>query len=68
MNTMAFSRFTFPAAAALLFAAGCAVGPDYKRPDAPTPAAFKEDAGWKAAAPDDAANRGAWWEAFQDPS
>ncbi len=53
---------------ALLFlSAGCAVGPDYKRPAVDTPAAFKENPGWKTAAPDDGAKRGPWWEAFNDP-
>src|SRR5580658_2487362 len=47
--------------------AGCAVGPNYHRPDAAAPTAFKEAAGWKAAAPGDTLPRGAWWEAFQDP-
>ncbi|HZP94281.1 MAG TPA: efflux transporter outer membrane subunit [Burkholderiales bacterium] len=50
--------------------AACAVGPDYVRPKAETPAAFKEadDAGqWKTAAPADAQGRGTWWKAFGDP-
>jgi len=47
--------------------AGCMVGPDYVRPTAPTPAAYKEAAGWKVAQPADDAPRGAWWEAFNDP-
>jgi NodT family efflux transporter outer membrane factor (OMF) lipoprotein len=54
-------------AAALVLAAGCSVGPDYKRPEIAVPAAFKEDAGWKVAAPDDGAKRGPWWEVFNDP-
>jgi NodT family efflux transporter outer membrane factor (OMF) lipoprotein len=54
-------------AAILLAAGGCAVGPDYKVPAMPVPAAFKEDAGWRAAAPDDGAKRGPWWEVFNDP-
>jgi NodT family efflux transporter outer membrane factor (OMF) lipoprotein len=54
-------------AALLVLAAGCSVGPDYKRPTLAVPAAFKEDAGWKAAAPDDGAKRGPWWEVFGDP-
>ncbi len=53
--------------ALLLLAAGCAVGPDYKRPVVATPAAFKENPGWKTAAPDDSAPRGPWWEVFSDP-
>jgi NodT family efflux transporter outer membrane factor (OMF) lipoprotein len=56
------------AAAALALAAGCAVGPDFKKPVvANVPASFKEDAGWKVAAPDDGAKRGPWWEVFGDP-
>ena len=51
----------------LLGVAGCAVGPDYHRPTTPAPAEFKEAAGWKAAAPADAADRGSWWEVFHDP-
>ncbi len=45
---------------------GCMVGPDYVRPPAETPAAFKEAAGWKAAQPQETAERGAWWKAFGD--
>ncbi|WP_395666009.1 efflux transporter outer membrane subunit [Methylocella sp.] len=47
--------------------AGCAVGPDYTRPDAPTPAAFKEMKGWKRATPLDDMPRGDWWKPFRDP-
>ncbi len=54
-------------AAFLVLAAGCAVGPDYKRPEVAMPAAFKEDAGWRTAAPSDVARRGPWWEVFNDP-
>ena len=54
-------------AACLVLAAGCAVGPDFKRPETAVPAAFKENAGWKVAAPDDGAKRGPWWEVFNDP-
>lgn len=44
----------------------CAVGPDYKRPELNTPEQFKQVAGWKAAAPSDALERGAWWELYGD--
>ena len=54
-------------AGALALAAGCAVGPDYKRPEVKVPAAYKENPGWKVAAPDDAAPKGPWWESFGDP-
>jgi len=45
---------------------GCMVGPDYVRPAAPTPGAFKEALGWKTAQPRDDAPRGNWWAAFRD--
>ncbi|MFM0476048.1 efflux transporter outer membrane subunit [Paraburkholderia strydomiana] len=48
--------------------AACAVGPDYKRPDAEIPASYKEAApGWKVAQPSDQQDRGAWWTVYQDP-
>ena len=55
-----------------LVLAGCAVGPDYKRPApmphaAPPPAAFKEADGWKQATPSDAISRKDWWTVFNDP-
>jgi NodT family efflux transporter outer membrane factor (OMF) lipoprotein len=43
------------------------VGPDYQRPDAPVPIAYKELAGWKPATPLDDINRGAWWSIYNDP-
>jgi NodT family efflux transporter outer membrane factor (OMF) lipoprotein len=46
---------------------GCAVGPDYKKPELAVPAAYKENAGWKQATPSDAIKRGAWWEIYADP-
>ena len=45
---------------------GCAVGPDYKRPDMPAPVAYKETAGWKIAEPRDELVRGKWWKMFGD--
>lgn len=53
------------AATALL--AGCSVGPDYVRPAVDTPAAYKEAGNWKPALPRDDADRGKWWEVFEDP-
>ena len=51
--------------------AGCAVGPDYVRPSAPVPAAYKEaplaaGATWLPAAPADTLARGPWWQLFGD--
>ena len=44
----------------------CSVGPDYVRPTAETPTAYKESEGWKQAEPRDHLVRGAWWEIFSD--
>jgi outer membrane protein TolC len=56
-----------PPLLALVTLSACMVGPDYRRPSAPTPAAFKEVAGWTAAQPSDAADRRDWWTVFGDP-
>ena len=44
----------------------CAVGPDYKRPEVPAAAGFKEENGWKPTEPADALSRGPWWQIFND--
>ena len=48
--------------------AGCAVGPDYKRPEATTlPAAYAGATnGWKIAEPQAHLSKGNWWEIFGD--
>ncbi|HUI21036.1 MAG TPA: efflux transporter outer membrane subunit [Methylocella sp.] len=54
---------------ASLFSAGfsgCTVGPDYMRPSAPVPTAYKELKGWKRATPVDESDRGFWWTVFKD--
>ena len=55
----------------LLLLAGCTVGPDYQRPDAPTGAGFKEAAdappGWKLGTPGDGIPKCAWWSIYHDP-
>jgi multidrug efflux system outer membrane protein len=43
------------------------VGPDYRRPQASVPAAYKAPAPWREARPSDAAVGGAWWTSFGDP-
>ncbi len=63
---------------ALLVSAGCTVGPNYKRPSAAAPPAFKEQppenfkeaeaAGWKQSQPGDAYSKGRWWELYNDPA
>jgi NodT family efflux transporter outer membrane factor (OMF) lipoprotein len=57
-------RFAVLVAAAL---AGCqAVGPDYLKPAAIVPVAYKEVKGWKPASPRDGEPKGQWWRAFHD--
>jgi multidrug efflux system outer membrane protein len=53
--------------AAAALAAGCAVGPDYKRPAVATPEAYSEPGPWKEARPKDAVPRDGWWHVFGDP-
>jgi NodT family efflux transporter outer membrane factor (OMF) lipoprotein len=71
-----FGKVTGMAAVATVLA-GCAVGPDYERPTAPTSAAFKEQSAvtsgepvsdlWKVSEPQDGIDRGAWWRLYGDP-
>ena len=66
-----------PALGALLAcvaACACTVGPDYRRPDAPTPSAYQEmgsrtDAPFSqpSPAPVDEAQVAGWWKQFNDP-
>jgi outer membrane protein, multidrug efflux system len=50
-------------AAASVLAAGCAVGPDYVRPEVEQPAQFKSQAGGEAAPPIPTE----WWRLYGDP-
>ncbi len=62
---------------AMLFLAGCNVGPRYVKPAAPSAPAFKEAAPanysgappgtWQPAQPQDAKLKGKWWEIFNEP-
>ena len=56
--------------------AGCVTGPRYVKPTVSVPSAYKDGPsvptatvpqGWTAATPDDAQDRGAWWEVFANP-
>src|SRR5256885_12572347 len=64
---MIVNRRTGLSLVALALLGACTVGPDYVRPTADAPAAFKEMEGWKTAQPRDQELRGKWWEAFNDP-
>ncbi|MDS1141620.1 efflux transporter outer membrane subunit [Pusillimonas sp. SM2304] len=66
-------RFTLSLGMLALVLAGCAVGPQYQRPSASPPDAFKEASlspeaaqRWKAAQPADDLERGRWWAIFKD--
>jgi NodT family efflux transporter outer membrane factor (OMF) lipoprotein len=60
--------------AGALAVAGCTPGPNYQRPAAPAPPAFKEQPppefkeaqGWKLAQPADGLSKGKWWEIYKD--
>ncbi|TSA22197.1 efflux transporter outer membrane subunit [bacterium] len=54
--------------AGMVLVSGCAVGPNYVRPNATTPApAYKGVSGeWKIATPQAHLPKGKWWEAFSD--
>jgi NodT family efflux transporter outer membrane factor (OMF) lipoprotein len=62
-------------AAFCLLLSSCRIGPDYKRPPAPTPSAYKElpptnspqASEWAPAQPNDVVTRGKWWEIYNDP-
>jgi NodT family efflux transporter outer membrane factor (OMF) lipoprotein len=77
---LATFRYVFTSIVALLLVLlifaleSCTVGPKYVRPDAPTPAAYKEQPPasyqgsdrWHRANPADQASRGKWWEIFDN--
>jgi NodT family efflux transporter outer membrane factor (OMF) lipoprotein len=49
-----------------LLLGGCAIGPDYQRPQLQTPAQFKQIEGWTQAQPGDVLERGSWWQLYGD--
>lgn len=59
-----------PLALAVLVAtlglAGCAAGPDYRKPDVELPVAWQLDAPWRQSTPVDQQAKGPWWERFGD--
>lgn len=57
-----------PIALAALLLAGCSVGPDYQRPTADLPAAFKyqKQDGWQPARPGTVMSDDRWWARYED--
>jgi NodT family efflux transporter outer membrane factor (OMF) lipoprotein len=45
----------------------CMVGPNYQKPAAIVPVAYKEAPGWTQAQPADAMPKGDWWSLYNDP-
>ncbi|RME32783.1 MAG: hypothetical protein D6794_12285, partial [Deltaproteobacteria bacterium] len=54
------------AVAALLLLAGCALGPNYQKPDMEVPVRYKTDAPWKEATPAAHLPKGNWWQVYGD--
>src|SRR5260370_17809433 len=52
--------------AAGIFLAGCSVGPNYKRPSAPSATKWDLAEPWREGAPKDAIPKGQWWTVFHD--
>ena len=67
MSVRTRTRTICVSALALGALAACTVGPDYKRPPAPAPQAYREIDGWKPATPREAASGAIWWAIYSDP-
>jgi NodT family efflux transporter outer membrane factor (OMF) lipoprotein len=65
MNLMRFNHLPTLLAISLALS-GCAIGPDYQRPQLDAPAQFKQLQGWTQAVPSDALERGEWWQLYED--
>jgi NodT family efflux transporter outer membrane factor (OMF) lipoprotein len=61
-NRYKTALFTLP----VFLLSGCTVGPNYVRPPADAPSAYKESANFKAAQPADQISKGKWWEVYGD--
>lgn len=61
-----FSTHLAASAALVSLLAGCAVGPDYVRPQIDTPSAYKENGPWKTATPQQIDASHNWWEIYGD--
>jgi NodT family efflux transporter outer membrane factor (OMF) lipoprotein len=64
MNRIAICSLAVIASTGL---ASCMVGPNYHKPAAIVPVAYKEAPGWTQAQPADAMPKGDWWTLYNDP-
>jgi outer membrane protein, multidrug efflux system len=63
------NRLPYVAGVVVAVLSGCSLAPKYRPPPPPAEVATYEEAGdWMPAAPADATPRGAWWEAFGEPT
>ena len=60
------TRLLIPGFFAALGIAGCTVGPNYHRADAPVAAHWDVAEPWRESAPRDALDKGEWWNVFHD--
>ncbi|UTW09814.1 efflux transporter outer membrane subunit [Pseudomonas benzenivorans] len=49
-----------------LLLSGCALGPDYQRPQQSIPVQFRQSEGWTLANPSENLERGRWWSLYGD--
>ncbi|HEY4369440.1 MAG TPA: efflux transporter outer membrane subunit [Steroidobacteraceae bacterium] len=61
-----FASIVSVAIATTLLSAACSVVPTYHRPSMAIPASFKEEPGWRPAAPADDTPRNRWWTLLGD--
>ena len=66
MSKLSSRVLGFTSAATLTLLTGCAVGPDYVAPSAPTTTNYKESGPWKKADPRDDISKGDWYKVFHD--
>jgi NodT family efflux transporter outer membrane factor (OMF) lipoprotein len=66
-NQQSRKTVLWPALSLFILLSGCAIGPDYVRPQIDMPVAFKEQGPWKSAEPGQIDGNHRWWEAYGDP-
>jgi len=60
------ARTTWVVLATGIFVAGCSVGPNYKRPSAPSTTKWDLAEPWREGDPKDSIPKGQWWSVFHD--
>jgi outer membrane protein, multidrug efflux system len=65
-NSPALAGLVVAACAVAVATSGCKVGPNYARPAAPAPTAWKAEDPWRPGDPRDQIPKGEWWRIFGD--